>query len=189
MTSQKLGDFLKFHWPVVVILAAVAASAAGAFASNRSAADETETAPASGAPPSRAPSPTNAAGGESASAGWGPAYSGGEIGLSGGRKLRLPPDVYIAGVIDNVYCGPSSCPPTPLHTLKRGDSVVMIDADGNIDEAAGNSWGAMRNPDRKIPLQTRNHGATIRLNPGVGKNPSCRSYPSSTTRAAWARPR
>ena len=165
MTSQKLAGFLKSHWPLAVIAVAVAvlAFAAGALTSNRGAADERT--PASGASPPYTPSPptplpANAAGEASASAcdgflapsgicipettpgsspGWGPVYSGVEITLSGGRKLQLPSDVYIAGVIDNVYCGPiinntpTPCPPPPLYTLKKGNSVVAIDFDGNID--------------------------------------------------------
>ena len=145
MASQKLGDFLKSHLPLIVILAAIAAFVAVSLISNRDAADEPT--PASGAPPSPAPSSTNAAEEASASAGWGPAYSGGEIRLSGGWKLQLPSDVYVVVRIDNVYCGPfvdnavaTPCPPTPLYTLKRGDSVVLIDGDGNIDEAAGDSF-------------------------------------------------
>lgn len=150
MTSPKFGDFLKSRLPLIVILAAVAAFVAVLLISNRGAEDEPT--PASGAPPSRAPlsptpSPTNAAGGANSSAGWGPAYSGGEIRLSGGWKLQLPSDVYVVVKINNVYCGPfvdnaaaTPCPPTPLYTLKRGDSVVLIDAYGNIDEAAGDSF-------------------------------------------------
>lgn len=143
MTSPKLGDFLKSHLPLVVILAAVAAFVAVLLISNRDAADKPT--PASGAPPT--PSLANAAGGANSSAGWGPAYSGGEIRLSGGRKLQLPSDVYVVVKINNVYCGPfvdnaaaAPCPPTPLYTLKRGNSVVLIDFDGNIDEAAGDSF-------------------------------------------------
>lgn len=127
MASPKLGDFLKSRLPLIVILAAVAAFVAVLLISNRDAEDEPETAPTSGAPPSPTPSPTNAAGGANSSAGWGPAYSGGEIRLSGGWKLQLPSDVYVVLRIDNVYCGPfiynavaTPCPPTPLYTLKRG---------------------------------------------------------------------
>ena len=168
MTPQNLSGFLKSHWPLAVIAIAVAvlAFAAGALTSNRSVANEPTPATVSGSPPSYTPSPptplpTNVAGGASASACegflapsgicvpettpsssavWGPAYSGVEIGLSGGRKLQLPSDVYIAGLIDNAYCGPfidnevaTPCPPTPLYTLKKGNSVVLIDFDGNID--------------------------------------------------------
>ena len=130
MKSQKLAGFLESHRPLIIIAIAVLAVVVAALISNRRAADD--PAPASAAPPAPTPSPP------ADFSSWGPAYSGGEITLSGGRTLQLPSDVYLAGRIDNVYCGPivnntpPSCPPAPLRVLKRGDSVVLIDANGNI---------------------------------------------------------
>ena len=132
MKSQKLAGFLESHRPLIIIAIAVLAVIAAALISNQRASDEPTPAPASAAPPMSTPSPP------ADFSSWGPAYSGGEITLSGGRTLQLPSDVYIAGRIGNVYCGPivnntpPPCPPTPLRILKRGDSVVLIDANGNI---------------------------------------------------------
>ena len=130
MKSQKLAGFLKSRQPFIIIAIAVLAVVAAALISNRRASDEPT--PASAAPPAPTPSPP------ADFSSWGPAYSGGEITLSGGRTLQLSSDVYIAGRIGSVYCGPivnntpPPCPPAPLYTLKRGDSVVLIDADCNI---------------------------------------------------------
>ena len=130
MKSQKLAGFLESHRPLIIIAIAVLAVVAAALISNPRASDELT--PASAAPPAPTPSPP------ADFSSWGPAYSGGEITLSGGRTLQLPSDVYIAGLIDSVYCGPivnntpPPCPPAPLYTLKRGDSVILIDANGNI---------------------------------------------------------
>ena len=160
MTSPKLAGFLKSHWPLAVIAIAVAvlAFAAGALTSNRGAADESTPA-TSGAPPPYTPSPptplpTSVAGGASASAcdGFlapsgicipentgvttyytsGLTTTGTEIGLSSGRVLQLPPDVYIENSIALVSCDPeaSFCPETPAYKLRRGDAVVWIDYHG-----------------------------------------------------------
>ena len=115
---------MESHKPLIIIAIAVLAVVFAALISNRRASDEPP--PASSAPPAPTPSPP------ADFSSWGPAYSGIEIRLSGGRTLQLPSDVYLAGRLDSVYCGPAPCPPTPLYTLKRGDSVVLIDANGNI---------------------------------------------------------
>ena len=121
---------MKSRQPLIIIAIAVLAVIFAALISNRRASDEPS--PASSAPPMSTPSPP------ADFSSWGPAYSGEEITLSGGRTLQLPSDVYIAGLIGSVYCGPivnnmsPPCPPAPLYTLKRGDSVILIDADGNI---------------------------------------------------------
>ena len=125
MTPQSLARLLKSRWPFAVVAVAVLAFLAAALISNRGVADEPAPATTSG-------SPTPAS-----SSGWGPAYSGGQITLSGGRTLELPSDVYIAGRIDNVFCytgdNAPPCSQTPLRVLKKGNSVVLIDSDGKVD--------------------------------------------------------
>ena len=159
MKSQSLAKFLKSPLPFAVVAVALLALLAAALISNRGVADEPAPATTGGFPPSYTPSPlpTAAAGGASSScvgflapsgicipeptpassSGWGPAYSGVEITLSGGRTLELPSDVYIASVTDNVFCyagdNAPPCPRTPLYMLKKGDSVVEIDFNGNIE--------------------------------------------------------
>ena len=125
MKSQSLAKFLKSRWQFAVVAVALLAFLVVALISNLGVADEPPPVTPSGSPtPAR-------------SSGWGPAYSGGKITLSGGRTLELPSDVYIAGRIDNVFCytgdNAPPCSQTPLRVLKKGDSVVLIDSDGNVD--------------------------------------------------------
>ena len=125
MKSQSLSRLLKSPWSFAVVAVAVLAFLAAALIFNRGVADEPPPVTPSGSPtPAR-------------SSGWGPAYSGVKITLSGGRTLELPSDVYIAGITDNVFCytgdNAPPCSRTPLYMLKKGDSVVEIDSDGNIE--------------------------------------------------------
>ena len=147
MTPQNLARLLKSRWPFAVVAVAALAFLAAALISNWGVEDEPPPSPSPTAAEVGAisncdgflapsgvciPEPTPAS-----SSGWGPAYSGVEITLSGGRTLELPSDVYIAGITDNVFCytgdNAPPCSRTPLYMLKKGDSVVEIDSDGNIE--------------------------------------------------------
>lgn len=47
----------------------------------------------------------------------------------GGRKVQLPPDAYVEGLVTNVLCVPErACPETPFYNIRQGKSLINVAA-------------------------------------------------------------
>ncbi len=49
----------------------------------------------------------------------------------GGKEIRLPADVWVQDYVVEIFCpAGQTCARTPAYELRRGDSSILVDADG-----------------------------------------------------------